>query len=77
MHLGLLRNTDLKGTCLRVYKVYGANPFSLGRFRVGKAGSPEKKTGRFSDELVEACAEMVRNAGIRILNPPGYAAFLH
>ena len=24
---------------------YGANPFSLGRFRVGKAGSPGEKNG--------------------------------
>lgn len=27
---------------------------------MGKAVAQEKKTGRFSDELVEACAEMVR-----------------
>lgn len=27
---------------------------------MGKAGSTGEKTGRFSDELVEACAEMVR-----------------
>ncbi|MEN1564988.1 hypothetical protein AAIH74_35165, partial [Pseudomonas aeruginosa] len=42
---GLLRNTDLKGTACGFTRIYGANPFSLGRFRVGKAGSPGEKNG--------------------------------
>ncbi len=40
---GAFTQYGFKGTCLRVYKDLRANPFSLGRFRVGKAGSPGEK----------------------------------
>ncbi len=43
----------------------------------GKQVAQEKKTGRFSDELVEACAEMVRQRWNPHPEPTGYAAFLH
>lgn len=43
----------------------------------GKQVAQEKKTGRFSDDWWRHVRKWFANAGIRILNQPGYAAFLH